>query len=247
MIALASWPSPTPHVSKRSASKRVIIRNASVWCQLSYNTIVQGPYLIAFGVFFAHRSDATSRRLSWFLLSRWLGIITESIWEGVVLVVWDHRRAVRWSDRLYGTFAKSGVRQIKDIGQYPVLIAKILLLAAALALIGMYCTYGESWMKVSGIVLFCDVGISSAYISLLIYLAFKYAKGQYRPFTLNVFTELPEDPFETSDSTLRFWEEETRPDVDHRYPIAIVAWRIVNYFRQKRRTNGTNDRSVTDT
>lgn len=238
---LTSWPPPSAHVSKRQASKLVIIRNASVWCQLSYNAISQGPYLIAFAVLHVRRHDPTARKLSWLLLSRWLGIAIESIWEGAILFVWDHRRAVRWSDQLYGTFTKSPIRRIKDLAQYPVLIAKMLLLAAALVFTGLYSSHKESWMKTSAIILGVDVGLSSAYVSLLIYLAFKYVKGQYRPFTLNVFTDLPEDPFEKNDSTLLFWEEQTRPDVDHRYPVAIMAWRIVDYFKRKRSADRNDD------
>ncbi|KAL8749462.1 MAG: hypothetical protein Q9184_006803, partial [Pyrenodesmia sp. 2 TL-2023] len=238
---LASWPSPSAHVSKRQASKHVIIRNASVWCQLSYNAISQGPYLIAFAVLHVRRHDPTARKLSWLLLSRWLGIVIESIWEGAILFVWDHRRAVRWSDQLYGTFTKSPIIRMKGLAQYPVPIAKALLLAAALVFTGLYCSHKESWMRTSAIVLGADVGLSSAYVSLLIYLSFKYANGQYRPFTLNVFTDLPEDPFEKNESTLLFWEEQTRPDVDHRYPIAIMAWRIVDYFKRRRSAYRNDD------
>lgn len=244
VIDLTSWPSPSPHVSKRSASKLVIIRNASIWCQLSYNAIAQGPYLVAFGVCYAHRRSPIPWRLSWLFLSRWLGIVIESFWEGAILFVWDHRRAVRWSERLYGTFTKSRRRRLKDFVQSPVPIAKVLLLSAGLVFTGLYCSHGESWMKVFAIILLCDVGISTAYISLLIYLCLKYVKGQYRPFTLNVFTNLPEDPFERSDTTLRFWEQEMRPDVDHRYPIAIMAWRIVDYVRRKERVVEDDDRIV---
>ncbi|KAI4096507.1 MAG: hypothetical protein LQ344_001015 [Seirophora lacunosa] len=238
----SAWPAPSPHVSKRSGSKLVVIRNASVWCQLSYNALAHGPYLIAFSIYFTRRQNPTARQLAWLFLSRWLCLAAESVWEGAILVVWDHRRAVRWSNRLYGTFTKSRSRRLKSLTQYPMILFKVLLLTAALVFTALYCSHRQSWMKISAIVLFCDTGLSSAYVSLLIYLIFKYAKGQYRPFTINVFTNLPEDPFEYSDSTLQFWEEETRIDVDHRYPIAVLGWRIVECIRRRGRAVDQADR-----
>ncbi|KAL9016265.1 MAG: hypothetical protein Q9185_006387 [Variospora sp. 1 TL-2023] len=212
----SAWPGPSPHVSKRSGSKFVVIRNASVWCQLSYNAIAHGPYVIAFSIYFARRQNTRARRIAWVLLSRWLCLVVESFWEGAILVVWDHRRAVRWSDRLYGTFTKSRSRQLKSLTQYPMILFKVLLLTAALVFTVLYRSHKQSsWMKVSAIMLFCDTGLSSAYVSLLIYLIFKYANGQYRPFTITFFTNLPEDPFEYADSTLQYWEKEFRPDVDN--------------------------------
>ena len=231
---LASWPSSLSHVSKRSSSTLILIRNASIWCQLSYNLIAQGPYVVGIGVCSAHRSNPTTGRLFWLLLSRWLAIMIEIIWEVVLLVLWDQRRAARWSDRLYGTFKKPRLNFLKNISQYPVVIAKILILVAALACFGSYFAYGHHYMKFFAIILFSDFGLSFAYISLLIYLIFRFAKGQYRPFRLEIFTDLPEDPDQWEDSTLQYWEEvETRANTDHRYLIARVAWRIVGYVKRK--------------
>ncbi|KAL9026981.1 MAG: hypothetical protein Q9196_004434 [Gyalolechia fulgens] len=245
---LASWPPPVPHVSKRSASKLVLIRNISIWCQLSYNAISHGPYLVGVGVCSAHRDSPTGGRLFWVFLSRWLGIVVESVWEAVVLFLWDHRRSVQWSDRLYGTIAPSRIRLLRDLSQYPVLVFKILILIAASVMLGLCIWYGHRWMKLVTIVLFADFGLSSAYVAFLIYLTFKFAQGQYRPyrlFTLDFFSNLPQDPFQTDDRLLQFWERETRPDVDHRYPIAKVVWRIVGYIRRKRRgSEQDNDRIV---
>ncbi|KAI4189235.1 MAG: hypothetical protein L6R41_001615 [Letrouitia leprolyta] len=234
--SLASWPIPVRHLSKRSASKLVLIRNISIWCQLSYNAITQGPYLVGVGVSSAHRDSLLGGKLFWLFLSRWLAIAIESVWEAAVLFLRDHRRNMRWSDTLYGTREKSRTRLFKDLSQYPVFVFKMLTLIAALVMLSLSISYGQRWMKIITIILFTDFGLSSAYVLLLIYLTFKFANGQYtRAFTLDFFSDLPEDPFQAEDHLLESWERETRPDVDHRYAIARLVWRFVGYIRRIRR------------
>ncbi|KAL9603999.1 MAG: hypothetical protein Q9219_000761 [cf. Caloplaca sp. 3 TL-2023] len=242
-IDFALWPSPIQHVSKRALSRRVIIRNTSNWINLSAIGLVSGPYIIGIIVCATRRQNALAAKLLWLCLSRWLSLMAEVVWVLASLAHWDRHRTIDWTDRLYGTTPKPRIQQLQHAGQYPAFIAKVPPLVVASTLLRLYYSHHQYyWMKVFAVVLFADVGLSLVFTLFTIYAMFLYiGHGWYEPVTRTFFSDLPEDATETLESQLQYLEAKWQPDVDHRYKIAIFAWKVYDLLKSKKGTRETND------
>ncbi|KAL8713449.1 MAG: hypothetical protein Q9225_006768 [Loekoesia sp. 1 TL-2023] len=241
-LGFAHWPPPLQHVSKRAVSKRVIIRNTSNWIELSSVGLVSGPYIVGIIVCAIHRRSQLAGKLFWLCLSRWLSLLVEAVWALASLAQWDRHRTLDWTDRLYGTTTKPRVQHIKHMSQYPAFIARLPPLAVASTFLALYLHRRQPWMKVFAIILFAEVGLSLIFNLVVIYIMFLYvAHGWYEPVTRTFFSDLPEDPVEITDAQLRILEAKWQPGVDHRYRVAILVWRILDWLKSKERSVDNTD------
>ncbi|KAI4206425.1 MAG: hypothetical protein LQ348_000985 [Seirophora lacunosa] len=232
ILVETDWPSPLPHVSKRSLSKRVIIRNTSNWIELSSVGLISGPYLAGIIACAVHRRNAIASKLFWLCLSRWLSLLVEAAWALASLAFWDRHRTMDWADRLYGTTQKPRLQRIKHILQYPAFLARVPPLAAAAVFLGLFYSHRHDYLRVFAVVLFSEVGLSLSFTLFVISFIFLViARDWYQPITRTFFSDLPES--EMTDAQLRVIDEKWSTDVDQTYRIAIVAWRFVNYIRRK--------------
>lgn len=232
LLDFTDWPSPLPHVSKRSLSKRVIIRNTSNWIELSSVGLISGPYLAGIIACAVLRRHAIASKLFWLCLSRWLSLLVEAAWALASLAFWDRHRTMDWADRLYGTTQKPRLQRIKHILQYPAFLARVPPLAAAAVFLGLFYSHRHDYLRVFAVVLFSEVGLSLSFTLFVISFIFLViAHDWYQPITRTFFSDLPES--EMTDAQLRVIDEKWSTDVDHTYRIAIVAWRFVNYIRRK--------------
>ncbi|KAL8939232.1 MAG: hypothetical protein Q9216_003478 [Gyalolechia sp. 2 TL-2023] len=240
------WPSPLQHVSKRALSNRVIIRNSSNWIDLSSVGLVSGPYMVGIIICGIYRQNQLPGKLLWLCVSRWLSLLVEAAWALASLGQWDRHRTIDWTDRLYGTTAKPRIQRVKHLSQHPAFIARLPPLAAASTFIGLYhARQGYRWMKVFAIVLFAEVGLHLAFtLFVLCFIFLNAAHGWYEPATRKFFSDLPEDPVEATAQQVQTQEVRWPPDVDHRYKVAIVAWRIIDFLRRKKGTRANFDRKT---
>lgn len=240
------WPSPLRHVSRRALSTKVIIRNSSNWIDLSSIGLVSGPYMIGIIICAIHRQNQLPGKLLWLCVSRWLSLLIEAAWALASLAQWDRYRTLDWTDRLYGTTAKPRVQRLKHLSQYPAFIARVPPLAAASTFLGLYHKHrGSTWMKVFAIILFAEVGLHLAFTLVTLQIVFLYVShGWWEPVTRTFFSDLPEDPVEVSTKQSQLRELDWRPEVDHRYRIAILVWRMVDQLRRKEQVSENSNRII---
>lgn len=192
LIDFAHWPPALPHVSKRSLSKKVIIRNASNWIELSTVGMLSGPYIIGFIICTVRRRDPVKDKLMWLCLSRWLSLLVEAAWAAASLAYWDLHRTVDWTDRLYGTTKRTRLQHLTHLVQYPAFLARLPPLAAASAFLALYKSSREPWMKVFAIILFSEVGLSLAFTFLVLSsMLLTISHGWFQPMTATFFADLP--------------------------------------------------------
>lgn len=98
-------------------------------------------------------------------------------------------------------------------------------------------------MKMFAIILFAEVGLHLVFTLFTMYGVFLYvAHDWWEPLTRRFFSDLPEDPVEVSIEQLKIREVKTRPDVDHRYGVALVAWRMIEFLRRKKQVSEDSHR-----